>query len=76
MIEFKGVHYPKSVILHAVFFCLRYVVSYRDFEEILMVRGVKVNHATLNRWVVRFSPLIAAPGASREAGDDHALADG
>ncbi len=27
MIEFKGVHYPKSVILHAVFFYLRYAVS-------------------------------------------------
>ena len=29
VIEFKGVHYPKSVILHAVFFYLRYAVSYR-----------------------------------------------
>lgn len=27
VIEFKGVHYPKSVILHAVFFYLRYAVS-------------------------------------------------
>jgi putative transposase len=30
VIAFKGVHYPKSVILHAVFFYLRYAVSYRD----------------------------------------------
>ncbi|AWD23618.1 IS6 family transposase [Fuscovulum blasticum] len=60
MIDFKGVHYPKSVILHAVFFYLRYAVSYRDIEEILAERGVKVDHATLNRWVVKFSPLIAA----------------
>ena len=60
MIVFKGVHYPKSVILHAVFFYLRYAVSYRDLEEILAERGVAVDHATLNRWVVKFSPLIAA----------------
>lgn len=60
MIDFKGVHYPKSVILHAVFFYLRYAVSYRDLEEILAERGVAVDHATLNRWVVKFSPLIAA----------------
>ncbi len=40
MIEFKGVHYPKSVILQAVFFYLRYAVSYRDLEEILAERGV------------------------------------
>jgi putative transposase len=60
VIEFKGVHYPKSAILHAVFFYLRYAVSYRDLEEILGERGVEGDHATLNRWVVKFSPLIAA----------------
>ncbi|WP_269145079.1 hypothetical protein [Pseudosulfitobacter pseudonitzschiae] len=47
-IEIKSVHYPKSVILHAVFFYLRYVVSYRDLEEIMAERGVIVGHATLN----------------------------
>lgn len=66
MIEFKGVHYPKSVILHAVFFYLRYAVSYRDLEEILVERGVTVDHATLNRWVVKFAPLIAARAQSRK----------
>lgn len=66
MIEFKGVHYPKSVILHAVFFYLRYAVSYRDLEEILAERGVTVDHATLNRWVVKFSPLIAARAQARK----------
>ena len=53
-------HYPKSVILYAVFFYVRYAVSYRDLEEILGERGVTVDHATLNRWVVKFAPLIAA----------------
>lgn len=59
MIDLKGVHFPKSVILHAVFFYVRYAVSYRDLEEILTERGVTVDHATLNRWVVKFAPLIA-----------------
>jgi putative transposase len=58
MIDFKGVHYPRAVIPHAVFFYVRYAVSYRDLEEILAERGVFVDHATLNRWVVKFSPLI------------------
>lgn len=66
MIEFKGVHYPKSVILHAVFFYVRYAVSYRDLEEILTERGVTVDHATLNRWVVKFAPLIAAQAHARK----------
>ena len=35
MISFSGTHFPKDVILHAVFFYLRYAVSYRDLEEIM-----------------------------------------
>ena len=58
-IDFKGSHYPKNVILHAVFFYVRYVVSYRNLEEIMTERGVRIDHATLNRWVVKYSPDIA-----------------
>jgi putative transposase len=65
-IDFKGVHYPKSVILYAVFFYVRYAVSYRDLEEILAERGVTVDHTTLNRWVVKFAPLIAAQAQARK----------
>ncbi|MDO6505331.1 IS6 family transposase, partial [Shimia thalassica] len=50
MISFKGAQFPKDVILHAMYFYLRYGVSYRDLEEILAERGVVVDHATLNRW--------------------------
>jgi putative transposase len=65
-IDFNGVHYPKSVILHAVFFYVRYAASHRDVEEIMAERGVAVDHATLNRWVVKFSPLIAANAQARK----------
>ncbi|MEH6523697.1 IS6 family transposase [Sulfitobacter sp.] len=65
-IEFKGNHFPKSVILYAVFFYVRYGVSYRDLEEIMAERGVVIDHATLNRWVVKFSPLIAAHAQTRK----------
>ena len=59
-------HYPKAVIVHAVFFYVRYAVLYRDLEEILAERGVAVDHATLNRWVVKYSPLIAANAQARK----------
>lgn len=59
-VDFKEAHFPKSVILHAVFFYLHYPVSYRDLQEILAERGITVDHTTLNRWVVRYSPQIAA----------------
>ena len=65
-IDFKGSHCPKSVILYAVFFYVRYGLSYRDLEEIMAERGVKIDHSTLNRWVVKFSPLIAANAQARK----------
>lgn len=65
-ISFKGAHFPKDVILHAVFFYLRYGVSYRDLEEIMAERGVDLDHATLNRWVSRYSGLIAEAARYRK----------
>ena len=41
MIDFKGSQYPKDVILYAVFFYVRYAVSYRDLEEIMEERDYK-----------------------------------
>ncbi|MCK4207129.1 IS6 family transposase [Brucella pituitosa] len=64
--RFQGAHFLKSVILHAVFFYVRYPVSYRDLQEILAERGVSVDHATLNWWVVRYSPQIAAQAQMRK----------
>ena len=67
MVSFKGAHYPKEVILYAVFFYVRYGVSYRDLEEIMRERGVLVDHSTLNRWVERYSCEIANVARYRKA---------
>jgi len=67
MVDFKGSHYPKDVILYAVFFYVRYAVSFRDLEEIMAERGVAVDHATLNRWVMKYSPLIACRAQRRKS---------
>lgn len=48
MVPFKGAQYPKDVILFTVFFDVRYVVSYRDLEEIMSERGIAVDHTTFN----------------------------
>ena len=66
MIDFKGSHYPKSVVLFAVTFYLRYAVSYRDLEEIMAERGVDVDHASLNRWVVRYAPQLTEQARLRK----------
>mgnify|MGYP001341116176 CR=1 FL=1 len=67
MVSFKGAQFPQDVILHAVFFYVRYGVSYRDLEEILAERGVVVDHATLNRWVVRYASDLAAVAQRRKS---------
>ena len=43
----------------AVRWYLRYGLSYRDVEELLAERGVKVDHVSVYRWVVQFTPLFA-----------------
>ena len=55
---FKGHCFPKAIILQAVYFKFRFSLSYREIEELLSIRGVKVDHATIQRWVFKFSPLI------------------
>ena len=66
MIDFKGAHFPKDVILYAVFFYVRYAVSYRDLEEIMEEKGVKVDHYTLNRWVIQYSSSLALIAKKRK----------
>ncbi|SDX75012.1 putative transposase [Ruegeria halocynthiae] len=66
MISLKGCHFPKDAVLYAVYFYLRYTASYRDLEEIMAERGVWVDHATHNRWVVKYSPLIAVRAQSKK----------
>src|ERR671928_1422437 len=56
--DFKGRHFEASLILQAVSWYLRYALSYRDIEELLLERGLEVDHATLNRWVLAYAPLI------------------
>ena len=56
---FKGCHFPTPVILTCIRWYLRYKLSCRDLEEMLAERGVSVDHATINRWVQKFSPLLA-----------------
>jgi putative transposase len=55
---FKGYCFSKAIILQVVYFKLRFSLSYRDVEELLFIRGVKVDHATIQRWVFKFAPLV------------------
>ena len=56
---FAGFRFPPDVIVLAVRWYLRFGLSYRDVEELLVERGVQVDHVTIHRWVLRFTPLLA-----------------
>ena len=68
---FVGFRFPPDVIMIAVRWYLRYNLSYRDVEELLVERGVEVDHVTVYRRVHRFTPLLAdaARFARRSPGD-------
>lgn len=58
MIEFLGKHFPKCIILMAIRWYLSYSLSYRDIEELMLERNINVDHSTIQRWVVDYSPLL------------------
>ena len=56
MVSFKGAHFVRDIILTCVRWYLAYPLSYRQVEELMQERGVTVDHATVNRWVLKYAP--------------------
>ena len=57
-ISFKGAHFPPDIILMGVRWYVAYPLSTRHVEELMLERGVHVDHSTINRWVVTYSPQL------------------
>ena len=51
--------FPAEVIAHAVRLYLRFALSFRDVEELLAERGVRVSYETVRRWVTKFGAHYA-----------------
>jgi len=58
MLSFKWKHLKQSIVLMAARWYLAYAISYRDIEELMAERGVKVDHSTVNRWVIEYAPQL------------------
>ena len=56
--SFKGAHFPQDIILMGVRWYLAYPLSYRHVEELMEERGGPVDHATIQRWLVKYSPQL------------------
>src|SRR5882724_5585936 len=57
-VSFKGAHFLPEIILMGVRWYLAYPLSYRHVEELLEERGVPIDRATIQRWVVKYSPQL------------------
>ena len=54
----KGLRFPIDVILVCMRWYAAYPLSYRHLEEMMQERGVLVDHSSINRWAIRFLPLL------------------
>ena len=58
MLNANGMRFPIDVILVCIRWYAAYPLSYRHLEEMMEERGVEVDHSTINRWAIRFLPLL------------------
>ena len=56
MSDFKWRHFRGEMILGCVRWYCKYGISYRDLEEMMLERGLDVDHTTLYRWVQHYAP--------------------
>src|SRR5438270_2187162 len=55
---FKWLHNEADIILLCVRWYLRYSLSYRDLEEMMLERGLHIDHTTIYRWVQQYAPEL------------------
>ena len=58
-IYYRRHHFSPEIIQHAVWLYLRFTLSYRDVEELLVERGLDISQKTVRCWVLKFGPVIA-----------------
>ena len=54
----SGVIINGAIILNCVRWYCKYGISYRDLEEMMIERGLEVDHTTIYRWVQHYAPLM------------------
>ena len=54
--DFKNRHFSGEVIIGCMRWYLKYPISYRNLEEMMLERGVEVDYTTIYRWVQKYAP--------------------
>ena len=58
LFDTKGHIFERDIIMLNVRWYLSYKLSYRDLEEMAAERGLEVDHTTIYRWVIKFTPEL------------------
>jgi len=58
-VSYKGHRYPAEIHAHRVWLYHRFPLSFRDVEELMLVRGVIVSYETIRQWGAKFGPEYA-----------------
>jgi putative transposase len=67
MIDFKGSHFERDIILWGVRWYVAYPISYRQLEEMMSERGVEVDHSSLHRWCSSTRHCLIKPSGNVSA---------
>ena len=52
-ISYKRQRFPPQIIAHVVWLYVRFNLSLREVEELMLERGADVSYETIRRWTVR-----------------------
>ena len=68
--SYKGHRYPVEIINRCVWLYFRFPLSFREVEELMLVRGVAVSYESIRRWCAKFGrPTPSAAPAAPAPGD-------
>ncbi|MGO7522791.1 IS6 family transposase, partial [Rhizobium brockwellii] len=66
--SFTRHRFPPQNIAHAVWLYLRFNLSLREVDVLLVERGIDVSFESVRRWIAKFGPQIARNLGRRRAG--------
>jgi len=73
VIDLKGSHFERDIILWGVRWYVAYPISYRQLEEMMEERGVEVDDSTVNSLGAEVCPATGAGLSSSQASGGHQL---
>jgi putative transposase len=73
-ISYRGYRFPPEIIQQAIWLYVRFILSFRDVEDLLAERGIAVSYETVRRWVNHFRTQDCGRSSQSPAEAPHHLA--